>query len=318
MTQTFSFEFTNTGYKQIQPFKIEEANEILLGNQYFSHSSFLADIAHVYTRFEFMSLKFIPKIAVCLTTDTLGKYNPTDEESTLESLITFFKLLRVPAQGVQVCFYHIGTNPVKSTVYNARNMQELWGFRNEWVGTGDFIALGKFRKKPYLPDFDTSFVYEYAEDANLKIVEIGYGQTVAQQHDILRECKFLVSPRGSITYFAAMMKTPLVMLTTDESHDSPIAMTNGMIGGVVFQNTIIGTDQDVSTFDNGILKNKPYDRFVFTKPECTKNKELLNKIVTDPASMQEHYKFIIRNNKDLYYPQAEKFKQEIKDIVDDD
>jgi len=276
----------------------------------------LADITSVFTKFEYMGLDFTPKIAICLTHHSIGKYNKEDEETTFESIISYLKLMKIPTCGVDITFFKTKRDIIKGIKHNFRNMQELWGFKEEWNGSGNFIAVGKIRGKEHLSKIDLSFVKEYAKERNLDIIEIGYGQTIEEQHRILRDCKFLVSQRGSITYFSAMMNTPLVLITNDGPFYNPMPMNNGNLGGIVFQNTVIGLDVDISKFSNGMLQIKPYDRFVMTKPHCKNNTELLDKMIDSPNNIPEHFKYIVRNNRDIFFDQIDTFRQSIKEIID--
>ena len=315
MKPIYCFDLTNNEFSQIDPFQINEANEILYGHDYYSHSSFLADIIHAYIRYELIDLKFKPQIAICLDKKSIYKIKSTDEEKNIESLISFLKLMVPPKGGVKICFFE--STFEKKHVDFFRNFQGMWALKEEWKGNKNYIAVGKFREKPYLKKLDNSFVFEFAQQHSLDVVEIGYGQTIKQQHKILKECKFIVSQRGSITYFAAMMKTPLILLTDDHQYNIPLLLDNNQLGGIMFQNTIVGMDPNVTHFDNNELLNYHYDKFLLTRPDYSKNQELLEKVLLNPNQMQEHYQFIIKQNQSAYNDQINKLKNKMKAFIND-
>jgi hypothetical protein len=309
MKKGYSFKITNDTFEQIKAVEINECNEILNGCTYFSHNAFLADIATVFTKYEYMGIDFVPNIAICLTKQNLYKFNPKDKESTLDSIISFLKLLKIPKCGVKITiFEHEQSTISKHVEMNSTNFQHLWGFKKSWVGDGNYIAVSKIRNKDWLKTQDLSFV----EELGLEIKEITYGQTIEEQHDILRHAKCLVSQRGNAVYFAAMMQTP-IMLVVDELGLDLAFPVNNKIGGIAFQNTIIGIDPDVINYDKIHLKNSHFDRFLFTYPNCD-NVKLLKNILEDD-DMQKHFINQIKEYKEEYFDRFDVIKRKIERIV---
>jgi hypothetical protein len=300
MKKLYSFKLTNDSFEQVTPIDITECNDILNGFEYFSHNTFLADIANVFTKYQYMGLDFAPKIAVCLTPINTRKFNAVDKESTLDSLISLMKLLRVPSCGVQITIYE---NKVlhqnKDLNVYTHEFRNLWGFKEPWIGDGDYIALAVSRNKGWLKEIDLSFVY----NLGLQVKEIKYGQSIEEQHDILRHAKCLVTQRGNFAYFSAFMQTPTIMLVDNLAIDCVIPINGDRIGGTAFQDSLVGYNSNITKYDYK-LKHAHYDRFIFTYPECD-NGSLIKAVIEDD-DMQKHFINQIYLHKESYLDRINK------------
>lgn len=313
MTPLYSFKITNDSFNQVAPFALQECNDILNGVFYFSHSTFLTDISTVFVKYQFLNIDFMPKIAICIGDISISKHNPTDKESTLDSIISFLKLLDMPSCGVHITFFKT-TNYIKNQDIGSPDgtFQALWSFKDEWIGDGDYILLGKVRGKEWLDRVNLDFVHEFASENGYEVKEIGYGQSVREQHKLLKHCKMLVSQRGAITYFSAMMRTPTIFVAPPNSVDNVILpMTDDFIGCTIFDTNVVGINKVFQNYHGKLIQTK-FDKHILTYPDCD-NKTIMSDVLNNPNNMMDNFIKAVKNNNKEYVNTGLSIIEQIKD-----
>lgn len=300
MKKIYCFDITNTSFKQISPFKMNECNELVWAEEFFKHSELLYNVSAIFFKFHLMKLDFKPKIGLCLGRECFGKFNPTDKETSEESIISFFKLLKIPEPGIQLCLYRMEDSELKKSglFANIRYPFSIWRFKESWTGGGNYILTYKTRGKDWLKISDDSWLY----DMGMEVKTLGYGQTVLEHHELIKNCEVFVTQNSSGLQWSILMDCPVLFNVTGCGYDIswPFEDEN-LFGHVLMETSAIGMNPDTLTLDDDRCVNKRYSSYVATYEECD-NKKLLRKMLD---SNKDEYKRIqnehMKENKDVFY-----------------
>ena len=281
MKALYSFKKHKT-IELCSPFELEEANEIIIGMDFFKLGEPLALISHALTKTLIIQYDKMIRIAICLPSNCIGKYNPEDEETTLQTLITLTENLKTLPAGIHYTFFDIGRN-IKQQ--NVTSMESIWAFDIPWIGDGNYIAVRNTKGKEWKPRADLSFVFEQAKQNNIEVKEISYGMSLDKQLDILRHCRGLVTETGGHVALALNMRTPIMLIESN--------YIDGVIGRDWYVNSVygsgtIGIVPSTNVLDKDIIQ-KRIDNVVSI---CDKgyNDNILMKFLTkDPKQLNYEY-----------------------------
>lgn len=263
----YSFKKIGTHISVEKPFDVSNCNEMLWGEEYFKHGEFLINVSYALTRITLLNIDMVYKVGIFLSQDCVGKFFPSDAESTLKSLITLLENMKAPPGGVHYTFF-LNNNQMKSLTKfkSVRSPIHVWRLDDGWIGDGNYILVRETRGKDWMVPASLQFAYDQAAELGLEVKVIRYGQTVKEQIELIRHAKCIVTERGGHVVLCAMMGIPLILSSNDK--EIIIPNTEDELGGFFFETDTLGLNPDTLHLENESLINKRYDRGVITMERC--------------------------------------------------
>ena len=291
----YSFKKIGTAISIEKPFTVDECNEMLWGEEYFKHGEFLINISYALTRITLLNIDIIYKVGIFLSQDCIGKFFPTDDESTLKSLISLLENIKAPTHGVHYTFF-LNNNQMNSLTKfkSVRSPIHIWRLDNGWIGDGNYILVRETRGKDWMVPASLQFAYKQAKELGLEVKVIKYGQKVKEQIKLIRHAKCIVTERGGHVILCAMMGIPLIL----SSNDKEIIIPNmeNELGGFFFETDTLGLNPDTLHLDD-VIVNKRYNRGVITMEKCDQTNLIKDVISGNLPQVQIDH---VRKNRELY------------------
>lgn len=324
MNAIYSFIKTDDKIQIAKPFDITEANDILYGMQYYKQGEFLINIGNSLMKHHLLNIPSMIKIGICLSDQSIAKYNESDKESTLKSVVSILENLKTLKNGVHyTIFNHQQMLHADNTFKSLRSPIHIWRFDQSWTGESNYIVVLNPRGKDWLVPADLSFAYQQAEELGLDVVEYQYGMTVEEQLKIFRECKCLVTDNAGQVMMAAMLNTPVLMCVNHPEFVVPINKTQVLssikndereIGSFMFETDTLGLNSDTLHYEEDTVLAKRWDRGVMTTQRCDKDGILESIIKTqNMKNIQVDY---VKKNLDIFKEPYRLIAQRIEDICE--
>lgn len=322
MKAIYSFIKTKDKMQISKPFDIIESNDILYGMQYYKQGEFLINISNSLMKHHLLNIPSIIKIGICLSPQSIGKYNKSDKESTLKSVISLLENLQTLEHGVHyTIFSHEKMQHANNTFKSLRSPINIWRFDESWNGNGNYIVVLNPKGKDWLVPADLSFAYKQAKTLGLDVVEYEYGMTVKEQIKIFKECKCLVTDNSGQVMMAAMLNTPVLMCVNHPEFVIPINKTQVLssikedekeIGAFMFETDTLGLNSDTLHYEGNTVLAKRWDRGIMMTQECNKDGILEDIIKTqDMKNIQINY---VKKNLEIFKKPFKLISKRIEDI----
>jgi len=246
------------------PFFPEEANDIILLPALQNISMVSMTIANTLAH----NLKLYTsglisnKIKICIVINDYekGKHKDTDEETNLERLV--FLCNEFESNGLDIHYSIFSIDQINYIAHEQCN--SMWYFKRQWIGNKNQIMLKKPSPVGYSGfEFQTrninlDFVYEYAEEKNLKIVEFDYGNNFDWILDEMTHSKFIISEFAGLPILGTFAKCPVFIVTED--------IISYVIGGkrraVTYGNGNLSVSFIIDHINQGLIEQKPYSGFL--------------------------------------------------------
>lgn len=285
-----------------KPFDINDANEIVVGMDFFKLGEPLSLISNALTKVYIINYTKEYRIAICLPTNCIGKYNSTDEETTLQMLVCMTENLQSLPAGVHYTFFDLGQHIDQQ---NTTSMESIWAFDQPWVGDGDYIAVKITKGKEWKPRADMSFVYQQADSNNIKIKEVYYGMSLHKQIDILRHCRGFVTETGGHVALALTMRVPIMLVECGyiEGYIGPDWYVNSVYGS-----GNIGVVPSTNIFEQNVKQRRVED--VVSICDRGYNENILIDFLTKDRK-QVNYQYAFKNKQLLLVADNETINQRV-------
>ena len=247
-----------------KPFFPEEANEIILLPGCFNAAVISMTIANALTHhLKLYNCGLIDStIRFCIVINDCekGKYKKEDEETNLERLV--FVCNEFESNGLDIHYSFYSVDQINYAAHEQCN--SMWYFKRQWIGDKNQIMVKKPSPVGYSGfEFQTrninlDFVYEYAKENHLEVVEFDYSSQYDWLLNEMIHSKFIVSEFGGLLTLGIFAKCPIFIVTED--------LISVVVGGkrrvVTYGNGNLSTSSIIDHINQGSIKQKPYDGFL--------------------------------------------------------
>ena len=253
------------------PFFPEEANDIILLPGCFNVAMVSTTIANTLAHnLKLYSSGLIHnKIKICIVINEYekDKHKEEDKETNLERLV--FLCNEFESNGLDIHYSIFSVNQINYVAHEQCN--SMWYFKKQWVGDKNQIMVKKSSPGGYSQfefrtrNINLDFVYEYAEEKNLEIVEFDYSNKFDWILNEMIHSKFIVSEFGGLPILGTFAKCPVFIVTE--------GLISVVVGGkrrvVTYGNGNLSTSSIIDHINQGLIEQKPYGGF----PKCITPKD---------------------------------------------
>ena len=256
------------------PFFPEEANDIVLLPSCFNAALVSTTIANTLTHnLKLYNCGLIDntiKICIVINDYEKGKYKEEDKETNLERLI--FICNEFETNGLDIHYSIFSVDQINYAAHEQCN--SMWYFKRKWIGDKNQIMVKKSSPVGYSQfEFKTrninlDFVYEYAEEKNLEVIEFDYSSKYDWLLNEMIHSKFIVSEFGGLSILGVFAQCPVFIVTE--------GLISIVIGGerkvVTYGNGNLSTSSIIDHINQGSIEQKPYNGFLECITPQDKNK----------------------------------------------